>query len=157
VSSSRRISMCWSHPGSYLTAIALQQQVDGQLLQVLLIAGSATNGFELVQLNGKPQSVGTNVTIDRSFTFSFIDSHYVTIHTPMFDYYIENSDMFVNQNVVVNVPLNRLQTHGLLGQTWRSKLYNSTLKYIEGEVDDYVILDDDIFGSNFVYNAFSSA
>ena len=45
-------------------------------------------------------------------------------------------------------------SHGLLGQTHNAKTYATALKYIAGEVDDYVIADSDIFGTDFVYNQF---
>jgi len=48
-----------------------------------------------------------------------------------------------------------LSSHGLLGQTWQNKRYSSSLKVIQGEVDDYVVADDDIFGTQFLYNQFS--
>jgi len=140
--------------------MGLQQRIDSAVVQIELVAGTASHGFESVTLNGKQLSVGHNATItsqrgEKQFAISFTDSHFVTVHTPLFDYEFENSDMFINENVVTNVALNRLQTHGLLGQTWQSKIYNGTVKYIEGEVDDYSILDDEIFGTNFMFNAFS--
>jgi len=54
------------------------------------------------------------------------------------------------------VPLRRLAGHGLLGQTHSTKVYPGTTRYIEGSVDDYVIGDDDVFGTDFVYNQFQS-
>jgi len=52
--------------------------------------------------------------------------------------------------------LSKLHSHGLLGQTHSSKVYSTATRYIEGSVDDYIIADDDIFGTDFVYNQFHS-
>jgi len=74
-------------------------------------------------------------------------------------FYFENSDHFINQQIKVKPDrLDQLGTHGLLGQTWNPMEYkNSAIKYILGEVDDYVIMDsnDILFGIQFVYNLFS--
>jgi len=43
-----------------------------------------------------------------------------------------------------------------LGQTHSTKTHRSPLRYIEGDVDDYVIADNDIFGDDFVYNQFQA-
>jgi hypothetical protein len=78
----------------------------------------------------------------------------VSIATEHFTFDLSNSDMFINQGVTSRVALSKLRSHGLLGQTHSSKVYSTATRYIEGSVDDYIIADDDIFGTDFVYNQF---
>lgn len=47
-----------------------------------------------------------------------------------------------------NVPL-----HGLIGQTWKNIQYSDGLVY-EGEVADYLLLSQDLFGVDFAFNQF---
>jgi len=63
----------------------------------------------------------------------------------------------MNQALRSKVELSKLHSHGLLGQTHLSKIYSTPLKYVEGEVDDYVIADSDIFGHDFVFNLFQQS
>jgi hypothetical protein len=144
---------CWSHPGSYLGELSFQQAVNGKLHAALVTAGSAKTGFSMVQMDGKQVRVGQTVSFG-SFSLTLTSTHAVVITTEHFSFELSNSDMFVNQAVRATVPLAQLQSHGLLGQTHNAQLYSSTLRYIDGEVDDYVIADNDIFGSDFVFNKF---
>lgn len=48
----------------------------------------------------------------------------------------------------------QLRSHGLFGQTWSKITYPNAIKYIQGTVDEYAIYDGDLFGDDFVYNAF---
>ena len=161
--SGRRVTNCWSHPGSYMTVLGLQQWINERVLQVDITAGSAASGFDSIIVDGKPIQVGTNISIideaDNTIAvhIRYVDSHLLIINTPLFSYEVDNSDMFVNNAVKPNVPLMKLQSHGLLGQTWSSQVYNGTeIKYIEGRIDDYVVTDENVFGKDFVYNLFSN-
>ena len=75
----------------------------------------------------------------------------VSVGNWIFDF--ENSDMFINQRVQVR-DTRMLRSHGLLGQTWREVTYPNAIKYVQGEVDDYAIREKDLWGDNFVFNAF---
>ena len=161
--SGRRVTNCWSHPGSYMTVLGLQQWINERVLQVDITAGSAASGFDSIIVDGKPIQVGTNISIideaDNTIAvhIRYVDSHLLIINTPLFSYEVDNSDMFVNNAVKPNVPLMKLQSHGLLGQTWSSQVYNGTeIKYIEGRIDDYVVTDKSVFGTDFLYNLFSN-
>ena len=96
------------------------------------------------------------MTASRSAEFSItVQSAYVVpIQTESFSFELSNSDMFINQAVSARVPLSKISAHGLLGQTSKAKVYPTATRYIEGEVDDYVIADNDIFGTDFAYNKF---
>jgi hypothetical protein len=146
-------SACWSHAGSYLAAIAVQQIVDGRLHRLLLTAGAADTGFASVHLNGEALSVGATFSAG-SLSVQYESAYRCVVHTDEFSFTFDNSDGFINQAVTARRPLLQLTTHGLFGQTHRAALYSTPLKYIEGDVEDYVIQDGDIFGHSFLFGRF---
>lgn len=146
---------CWSHPGSYLGELSFQQVVDGKIHAGLVTSGSAKKGFSAIQMDGKSLKVGDTITYG-TFSINFISTHHVMVETENFSFDLTNSDYFVNQAVRIKTSLNRLTSHGLLGQTHSNKVYATPTRYIEGDVDDYIIADNDIFGDDFVYNQFQS-
>lgn len=146
-------SNCWSHPGSYLGALSFQAKVGGKVHRALVTAGAATTGFAGITLDGKTLSVGDSYTFG-DLAVSVKSTHRVSIQTESFSFELSNSDMFINQAVSARVPLSKLSAHGLLGQTHAAKVYPTATRYIEGEVDDYVIADNDIFGTDFAFNKF---
>jgi hypothetical protein len=147
---------CWSHPGSYLADLSFQQVVDGKLHAALVTAGPAKKGFAGVQMDGKVVAVGQTVQFG-SFSITVKSSHSVEVTTEHFAFQLSNSDMFLNQAVRATVPLSQLQSHGLLGQTHSSKTHPGALRHVEGSIDDYIIADNDVFGTDFVYNQFQTA
>ena len=144
---------CWSHPGSYLGEISYQVVVDGELHAALVQAGPAETGLAGVQVDGTALTVGDRVELG-DFTMEYTSTHGVSVTTASFEFDLRNSDLFINQALRARVPLSDLKAHGLLGQTHSAATYASSLKYIEGEVDDYVVQDGNIFGSDFLYNQF---
>jgi len=144
---------CWSHPGSYLGELSFQQVVDGQIHAALVTAGSSKAGFSAVQMDGKQLKIGESLVYG-SFSIKYESTHRVLLEMENFAFELSNSDMFINQAVRVKTALNKLTSHGLLGQTHSTAVYATTTRYIEGEVDDYIIGDNDIFGDDFVYNQF---
>jgi hypothetical protein len=144
---------CWSHPGSYMGELSFQQIVDGKLHQVLLVAGPSDAGFTSVAFDGKKLFVGDALSYG-TFSINMRSSHVVTVATESFSFQVSNSDNFINQAVTNLMPLSKLTSHGLLGQTHIAKIYPTATRYIEGEVDNYVIANNDIFGSDFAFNRF---
>ena len=144
---------CWSHPGSYLGEMGFQAVVDGTVHRVLVSAGSAKRGFASVQMNYKPLLVGDKVQYG-DFSLHLQSTHTVTVTTDSFEFRLSNSDLFINQAIKLRVPISQLQAHGLIGQTRSTRTYPTSLRYIEGDVDDYVVADSDIFGADFAYNRF---
>jgi hypothetical protein len=138
-----------------LGEISFQQIVDGVNHQALVTAGSAKKGFSSITVDGKTLKIGDRMSYG-SFSLNYTSSHSVSISTEHFTFDLSNSDMFINQAVLSRVPLSKLSSHGLLGQTHSTKVYSTTTRYIEGNVDDYIIGDDNIFGTDFVYNQFSA-
>jgi hypothetical protein len=145
---------CWSHPGSYLGKIGVQQVVDGKVHQLLISAGGAKEGFERVELDGEVVGTGTSFEHTDAFSVDRVSSHRVVVKTEQFVFTFDNSDMFINQGVAARVPLSQVRAHGLFGQTHAAKVYPSALKYIAGDVDDYLVSENTLFGKDFVYNQF---
>jgi len=148
-------SNCWSHPGSYLGEISFQQVVEGVNHQALITAGSAKEGFSGLIVDNRAMQVGESVHFG-TFSISYTSTHTATFTTEHFSFELSNSDMFINQAVSTKVSLSKLTSHGLLGQTHSTKIYPTSIRYIQGAVDDYIIEDDDVFGTNFLYNQFQA-
>ena len=66
--------------------------------------------------------------------------------------------MFVNQRVAMIDPKQET-SHGLLGQTWSTVIYDasSTIPWIEGSVFDYAMADHQLFSHRFIFNRFQTA
>ena len=148
-----RQSSCWSHPGSYMGDMSFQAIVDGKLHAALVTAGSAKNGFAQVQMDGKQLSVGDKVAFG-SFSIELTSAFELTVTLDNYSVQLSNSDMFLNLALTATKPLSQLDSHGLIGQTHSTKTYKSLIKYIDGEVDDYMIGDSDVFGTDFPFNKF---
>ena len=159
-------SQCYSHPGSYLGAIGIQQLVgaDGSVMKLALHSGAAEQGFSAVELNGVRQSVGAvysspatggSAAEHGEFSFRFMDRHTVEVSTADFTFQLESSDHFINLlHFTPRTRLSSIAAHGLLGQTSSSRVHQSRLKVIEGEVDDYALTTNELFASDFAYNRF---
>ena len=146
---------CWTHPGSYLGSIGIQQRLaDGTVEQLAIISGDADTGFASVELNGELMDVEDEYTND-AFSVTYRSAYVVDVITELFSFRFDNSDLYINQQVVANVALSSLTAHGLFGQTHSRRTYpNTAIKYIEGAVDDYVVQSNDLRGNDFVYNLF---
>jgi len=142
---------CFSHPGSYLGEIGLMTKAGER---VKLVAGPASQGFHSITVNNANLRVGGIVNLNGGGFVSRNSTHLVSIQAGNFAFLFANSDLFINQHVSV-VNWNHLTgTHGLLGQTHTGKRYTGTVKDVEGEIEDYVITDRNLFGTKFLYNQF---
>ena len=148
---------CWSHAGSYLGSIGVQQRVGNKLHKLAIVSGGAETGFDTVELDGVTMKLGEAFVDTDSFSVKYVSSHQVTVQTDEFIFSFDNSDYFINQAVAARMPLAQLTSHGLFGQTHVRKLYGTALRYIDGAVDDYLINDHDVFGTDFVFNRFVKA
>ena len=144
---------CWLQPGSHVGEMGFQAVVDGRRHSALITAGPAMRGFAGVHVDARTLTVGDKVGYGE-FTVYMQSAHTVLVTTDSFEFQLTNSDMFISQKLRARVPLSDLKAHGLIGQTHSTTTYPTKLRYIEGEVDDYVIGDSDIFGTDFVYNRF---
>ena len=150
---------CWSHAGSYIRSVGLQQRLSGNsgIETILLVSGPGGRGFSSLSVNGRNLSVGDSYSSDAAggVVVSFVHSHAVHVLTPLFSFHFDNSDGFINQQLSVRVPLSQLTSHGLLGQTHRMEKHaGSKLEVVEGEVDDYVIEEQSLTGTRFLFNQF---
>jgi len=146
-STGRKSSACWAHAGSYLNELGLVVANT----QVFIGAGSSANGFSTITVNDKPMRIG-----EVSQYVSYNSTHEATIFVNGWTIEIENSDMFVNLRSVRldQASWSSIASHGLLGQTWSNKRYSGKVAAIEGEIDDYVIEENSVFGSLFVFNQY---
>jgi len=161
---------CFTHPGNYFSAISIMTS-EGDIL--LVESGSAIEGFQSITFsscfdsqvlkvqpgdqfqgalvpteNGKQKS-------DRLF-FRRLSSHVLEVIVGLFSFKLENSDHFINLAHIKVTDWERLtedvKSHGLIGQSWNPSRGNSDA--IEGEVDDYVIYDNELTGTQFQYSQF---
>jgi hypothetical protein len=143
---------CWSHPGSFLGELGIKTRMNDKLH---IVSGQAKQGFMAVEINGKQMEIGESVVLAGDLgAVSYNSTHMVSVSIGSWKFDFENSDLFVNQRVQVK-NFKSLRAHGLLGQTWKDTTYASVLKFIEGQVDDYVIRGGDIFGDEFVFNTYN--
>jgi len=127
-------------------------------------SGSCIKGIKSVVVNGSPLAIGQKVTlrhqVDNSGVTQSIErksEFEVSVALAEFDIVLTNSDMFFNQEVSMTAfGEEKLQSHGLLGQTWRNEVYTvgGVKRVIEGVPTDYLIADEDILGDSFTYNKF---
>lgn len=90
---------CWSHAGSYLVAVSVQQILDdGSMQQLMMTTGTADQGFESLELNGKSFKIGDSFMKD-VFSVSYESTHSISVKTEQFSFILDNSDMFINQMV----------------------------------------------------------
>jgi hypothetical protein len=128
-----------------------------RLHQLSVLAGSSITGFSSVTLNDVDLTVGAAYK-DGVFSVSYLSSQRVEVTTAQFHFVFSNSDNFINQAVSPLVSMSQLaDTHGLLGQTHSMKRYTTPLKHIQGDVDDYVIADNSLFGHQFTFNRFDAS
>ena len=112
----QRLTNCWSHPGSYFGALALQTSTGHR---VHMLSGSAKAGLTLT-VDGV--ALKDTVTLP-GLTVTRLNSHKALIEAGVYRFTVENSDHFINliEADVTNWGLLRkdVQSHGLLGQTWQ--------------------------------------
>jgi hypothetical protein len=150
---------CFTHPGTYLGEMALQN-ADGDRLH--LMAGPASTGFSSVTLNGEQlqrQSVQSLLTSRPHASFVVLNSsHVVTVQMGNFWLEFSNSDLFINQQVRM-IDTRSQSSHGLLGQTWSAAIHDATatIPWIEGNVWDYAMADHEMFSHRFLFNRFETA
>ena len=163
-------TLCFSHPGSYFGSLALRSRGGSRLL---LQPGAASEGFSSIELDGAavlhlgtPRHSSSQSSRVRSkdggIHITVLDAWRVDIEAGNYRLRVDSSDRFVNiAAITVNdwsSMVRELKPHGLLGQTWRvpdnTAAHKQTPK--EGTVDDYVEVDNDLFGYNTMYNRFAS-
>ena len=148
---------CWSHPGSYLGEIGMLMRAaeGGEEHRLRVEAGDRVVGFAVVSVDGVDLAVGGVVQPGAGMSIERLSSHKLRVSTPQFSFVLDNSDQFINQAVKANVPIAQLSSHGLLGQTHRRGVGKGGVRsVVEGDVDDYVVSEDNVFGTDCVYNQY---
>ena len=104
--------------------------------------------------------ISMNISISSDTTLTITSQHTLFLSSGLYTLHISNSDGFLNLDTVIVNDWNRLitsiQSHGLLGQTWKKQPYskNNEVREIEGMVDDYAESDQNIWGIKTLYNKF---
>ena len=151
---------CFTHPGTYLGELGLETTAGDR---IYIQAGSATSGFQQITLNDRELQPGDHHVLKalpgRTQGYvRLISTHRVIVQAGNFWFEFTNSDMFVNQRVAM-IDAKQETSHGLLGQTWSTVIYDasSTIPWIEGSVFDYAMADHQLFSHRFIFNRFQSA
>ena len=153
-SAGRALFVCWSHAGSYLSAVSVRL-ADGHTLVVR--AGGARQGFASVQVDGSTAlTVGSNITLPSGMTVSYDSMRVLTVYDAgLYHVTLQNSDGFVNLLSLQVSNWSRLvdevQSHGLIGQTWQAGTRGAQVRYVEGLVDEYVV-EQGLLGYDFSYS-----
>ena len=97
------------------------------------------------------------------FTMIISDRHHLSLNYSIWSMTIDNSDMFLNLASVRvsswSTLINKIQSHGLLGQTWKVLKGNDRgeqVSEIVGLVDDYLEGNNEIYGTQTLYNKFNN-
>ena len=150
---------CWTHPGSYLSAVSVLERVAGWGVQRLRVeSGGADSGFASVTLNGQVLDVsgGDAEVVVGHFRVQLQSSHRLTVRTALLTLVLDNSDGFINQQVTATTSDSAALTamHGLLGQTASGRLHKGVhIEHVEGDVDDYVV--SGLEAHDFAYDRFT--
>ena len=166
---------CWSHLGSYFGALAFRTSNNCSLL---LSPGSSDKGFSSIALDGKSllsfaveaehsgsaeahRCRGAGDSDSDGLHVVIKDRHHVAVQHGLFTFSVDSSDLFLNLADVQVSQWSQLvktvQPHGLLGQSWKcmeASNLPASVAVIEGEVDDYIEADGDLFGHNTLHNRF---
>lgn len=146
---------CWSHVGSYISEVGIQQRMAHNCTRrVRVLAGDAASGFALTDVHDECPAYSADGMSEDLFFFRLHDKYRITVLTNLFSLVLRNSDGFLNEEFQARVPLSWIQAHGLFGQTSRKRVYNNALRHVEGAVDDYAVLEHNVFGVDFLYNLF---
>lgn len=155
----KRSVACWSHDGSYLGNLAVATATGEK---ILIESGDAATGFAVATVDGKPLVIDEIVSFSKG-SIVLNSTHEITIKIGPFEIEVENNNEFVNLRSV-RVPTSEWHllavnggVHGLLGQTWQNKRYSGKVKEIQGDVDDYVIENNDLFSHDFVHSHYLSS
>jgi len=130
--------------------------------RIYIESGASTTGFSAVTIDGKALVIDEIVSFSKGFIV-MNSTHEITMKVGPFEIEVENNNEFVNLRSV-RVPTSEWHLlaenggiHGLLGQTWQNKRYSGKVKEIQGDVDDYVIDNNDLFSHDFIHSHFISS
>ena len=126
---------------------------------VIIRAGDAISGFASIHVDNTSLNTVNASTVDfPSLQVLLLSTHELLIRTQLFTLEMESIDHFLNirslrPTVALGV-LEQRRTHGLLGQTHARTNNGREVRDIEGVVDDYVEMDDQLTGCAFLNTRF---
>jgi len=170
----RKGTQPFSHPGNYFGAVGLQiKDAAGVENDVEITAGSVDAGLTVVVNNQTVLPSAHEYTIG-AYTVSIPNQFEVLLESTEYNVRIQNSDMFLNQDVSIGTglmaqiaayrkalkngdanaaDLKAALPHGILGQSWNPTTYDNRWKHIEGQLFDYQVADG-LMGEEFRFNKF---
>jgi hypothetical protein len=169
----RKGTACFAHPGNYFGEVGVTFTASTGPVSMFVESGSVDTGLT-VSINGTVMAVGDSATAG-IYTISIPNAFEAVIDSEEFSIRIQNSDLFLNQDVSIGSGLMKQIAayksvvksgdaaaaeellaklpHGILGQTWNAKTYSNRWKHIEGQLFDYQV-NDGIMGTDFKFNRF---
>jgi len=140
--------------------------------KIKITAGPIESGLTLA-LNDEKRTASLGSTfIVGNYNVSIVNPFEVVMESDEFNFRIQNSDMFLNQDVSISTGLMKsiqayksaVKTgnidlaeeiksklpHGILGQTWNGATYDNRWAHIEGHLFDYTV--DDLLSSKWKYS-----
>jgi hypothetical protein len=141
----------YSHPGTYLTVIAVKL---GSHFQLQLTSGRYADGIASVQVNG--EFVDAVNWSDRMYAVRHEDHHTVLVQHPLLSFRVVNSDGFFNiEAATLHQSQAYKQLDGLLGQSADPAFLAEGSAWQTHLVIDYMIQDSgNVFSDAFVANRF---
>jgi len=170
----RKGTQAFSHPGNYFGAVGVQiKDATGAQNNIEIVAGAVDAGLTMVINNQTVVPSAHEYTIG-AYTVSIPNQFEVLLESEEYNVRIQNSDMFLNQDVSIGSglmsqiaaykkamkngdanaeELKAALPHGILGQSWNTATYANRWKHIEGQLFDYQV-SDGLLGEEFKYNKF---
>jgi hypothetical protein len=169
---------CWTHPGTYISAIGLRLLSGSTEIKIGIESGSHDTGLH-VFINGKPiHKLKSNVMTQLDSRTSISTHGNTMIQIKIDDLFVlkfTNSDYFLNMEIVclradwlrlgahfykmkthnTKLPFPDVPLHGLFGQTWKNIIYPTGNVY-EGDIMDYACELNDLYFIDHPYNQYQS-
>jgi len=150
----------------------IHDQNQEQVTPIKVLAGGVDEGMKVFVNEILLTPSDHSLTIGL-YTIQYPNLFELLIESNELNIKLSNSDYFINQDVSIGNGLlsdiaghkNMKRTnqtradeleldlpHGLLGQTWQSKVHNNRWRFIAGHLYDYIV--DGLTGREFKYNRF---
>jgi len=170
----RKGTQAFSHPGNYFGSVCVQiKDSTGVESTIQITAGPVDVGLSMV-VNNQTLLPSPELYNVGPYVVSIPTAFEVVLESDEFNLRIQNSDMFLNQDVSIGSELmarlgeykkavkngdekaevlKATLPHGILGQSWNSATYANRWKHIEGQLFDYQVADG-LMGEEFKFNKF---
>jgi len=179
----KNFTACFAHPGTYIgvEGISIGNKVEIRVASGSVYKGLTLHiNAKKVEMGKQARHHKIHLnTFDDELSNEYVEvvsNRHIIISTPLLKLNLKNSDYFLNQEIeLVDDSMKKMgeeryflkdgqsyptdsnstivQLHGLQGQTWRNAEYPSGLEY-QGSIMDYAVADNNLFGTDFVFNLF---